>query len=617
MRPLENWLKKIGYGYFAVFLLLCVYYFKERVIYIDSANQIFEMINKESFEIFVGRYSMAISQLLPLLAIKLHLSLRAILIIYSISFGLVYLGAYYLCAEKLKNIPAALVIAISFVSASHTFFHALSETLQLIAFGALLFAWLSKLKQEGGLAKLSLVKVIVTLFLLLLNFFIHPVALFSVLFVFLYVFADELKRLDKRIIGLTAFWFMLFVVKALFFSKGSHDESFLGELKNVGGLIPKLGSLYPVHFLKIRFLQFYFIPFLMLLAVLWNWFRQKNWGMIFGFLLFIGGFLLISLVIYNKGDANHGMERSFLPLLFFIALPFFNEVFRKFYDETTGKQWLTIPAIIVLLSVGIANILIAAPKFERRTKELQGYIDLVRCSSATKFFIKKNTVNPDLLMVNYGTAIETILLSSLDNPLYSRTIFLDDTVIASLPEKANSEQIYFTQYWPLRNIQEFNSRYYTLYGSYHELTLGRSIPTENWFFNLETKNPEGTHYLDSLLQHFAANAELSDSSQALSGRYAVKVDSAHPFALECRPLVKPNHRIKISINKKGFADAVLVLTDDHGYYKKVNTGVETNGWQKLMLSEVIPTSVSVGTLKVYVWNPGAEPAYFDDLTLQF
>src|SRR4051794_37162116 len=69
-------------------LLGAVYYYKERMLFIDAPHVFFRVVNDGRFHIEEHRYGSFITQLFPLIGAKLHLPLRPLLILYSASFYL-------------------------------------------------------------------------------------------------------------------------------------------------------------------------------------------------------------------------------------------------------------------------------------------------------------------------------------------------------------------------------------------------------------------------------------------------------------------------------------------------------------------------------------------------
>ena len=132
----------MGHLTFVVLLIYSVLFYKERVLHMDSAYQVFQNLN---FGMLIndGRYSMFLSQLLPLLMVKLHAPLLLVLCSYSVSFVLImyafFLATVYLAGDKLVG----LLMALTVFCVNNTFYHCISETFQLMMFAPFLFAWLN------------------------------------------------------------------------------------------------------------------------------------------------------------------------------------------------------------------------------------------------------------------------------------------------------------------------------------------------------------------------------------------------------------------------------------------------------------------------------------------
>ena len=84
--PLTNLFFIIANFFFLVSAIFAVYYYKERCLYIDSAFQILKMISFKNFNFEAARYGVFFTQILPILAIKLSLPLKVVLIITSLMY---------------------------------------------------------------------------------------------------------------------------------------------------------------------------------------------------------------------------------------------------------------------------------------------------------------------------------------------------------------------------------------------------------------------------------------------------------------------------------------------------------------------------------------------------
>lgn len=141
-------LKKQGTGWiilghlsFMALFLASVYFYKERILFADSAFQFFKIINFEKFNVEAARYGSVLPEIPLLMAVKLGLNLKMLTIIYSVSFiGLYYL-VYILCVHWLKNPKAGLAVVLTLILCiSQSFFHPVTETHQSLVYSVLLFA---------------------------------------------------------------------------------------------------------------------------------------------------------------------------------------------------------------------------------------------------------------------------------------------------------------------------------------------------------------------------------------------------------------------------------------------------------------------------------------------
>src|SRR6187431_2900802 len=119
LTPKQESLNNIVVKYWALLVLfstgvLSILLYKQRVIYVDSALQVFEMINANTFSIYVERYSMILSQLLPVILIKSDAPLYAILMGYSFSGVLIHFICFILCFYAFKN-KESVIFLVSFI----------------------------------------------------------------------------------------------------------------------------------------------------------------------------------------------------------------------------------------------------------------------------------------------------------------------------------------------------------------------------------------------------------------------------------------------------------------------------------------------------------------------
>jgi len=459
--------KSLGHVFFVILIIYSIYYYLPRVLYIDSAYQVFNLINTGTFAINIERYSMVFSQLIPLLFIKLGFGLKAVVIAYSVSFILLAYFIWWLCAYKFKNIAASIAVLFSVFLMRETFVHCISETFQAIFFAALFYAWINfKTNFKNKIIEKSIF-LVVAFALILLNYYLHPVTIFMI------GFALGFTMLHCKN-GLKNIWlYIIFVFMGLWYLKGfifvdpnSYNAGFFGELKNFKILIPHFFGLYSTQFFFTWFNNLYIfvtIPFVAL-VVYYIW-KKKYLKLLF-FILFIVIFMVITCIIYNKGDADWAMERTFLPLAFIIGLAFASDIIEQW---NKAKAWVFLYLIVVMV-ISFYSIRKSTWKFQGRLRYLEKVVNEAAINGHQKFYIESSKLNSYITMVTWGTSIETLIYTSIKTPEHPKTLFIYKQT-PPIDMQNQSPELFLAVPWhPVWDYQSLNLRYFKLKkAEYHEI----------------------------------------------------------------------------------------------------------------------------------------------------
>ena len=601
-----------GHIFCLIWIFLCCWFYKERTLYIDSANQIFQMINSGHFSVFDRRYPMIINELLPMAAIKLQMSLRSIVFLYAVSFAIITYGIYLINVYIFRSLAAGLVIIFGAASIGAVFFHGISETVQLIAYSALLYGWLEYLAKRNFKIPLF-VNFGITLIILALCFFIHPVSVFFIIFILGFFYFDHQLYRHWYVYTLTLLLLALVVIELLTIPTHSHNASFFSQLANYREIIPTLWHSYPVSFFFIHYFSYYFLPTLALLAVIIKYLRKKQFFKLAFVLGSIAVFLLISLIIYHQGDADHAMERTFLPLAFFCGLPFLKDIV---VDGSGRLKRLGVPLLILLILWGLNNILQSGKIFSNRLDELKSYVEQADNRGGSKFIVKAENINTSALVIRYLFSTETLLYSSLNGPENSKTIFISDSVLDSTKLKNDADLFLFTNYYLYRDQSILNPHYFHISGFYKTL-YGKRHVSLSITCDAEKIGENANQLVGSNGMMFNFQPP-RDSTSAYSGKYSVATGENARFGFSALlPDCHTSDQWEISVKRKGNKDASLVVSDGASLYIRAMTpdSTDASGWQTLKLSFIVSNNMKMNNIKVYVWNPSPEVTYFDDLKL--
>ncbi|MEI8049105.1 MAG: hypothetical protein WCI92_17110 [Bacteroidota bacterium] len=138
--------------------------------------------------------------------------------------------------------------------------------------------------------------------------------------------------------------------------------------------------------------------------------------------------------------------------------------------------------------------------------------------------------------------------------------------------------------------------------------------------DLETLSPDGQSVLSADGTVFCKNSAVA-SGKARSGKHAFSLPTIECYGMNYEiPGVKPSDWYEISIWKTANSpDAFLVAsagTADPFYLQSSEyTETDEKGWGKVMLNFKIPDDFKGNKLKIYLWNHGNSPCWFDDFRI--
>ncbi|MCL2247273.1 MAG: hypothetical protein FWC10_09240 [Lentimicrobiaceae bacterium] len=450
----------VGHGTFIILLIFSVIFVNERVLFIDSAYQLFEMIQRCGFQQNVRRYSMFLAELLPLLAIKLQLSLKIVVLFYSVSFTLIAYGFWALTTYVLKNRYVGIIMLFTMIGMRHTFFHTISETFQLMFFAAFLYAWLnSRFAKRITVAGKSLY-YFVALFMMTLCTFIHPVALFFLVFILgIYILNKNYTISQKTLITLITIGIV--ILKFATVVQGSHDTDYNMGIREFLGYCLHIYRIRSTEWFFIRLIDFYWAPVLLLVLALIYYRRKKQYLNFWFFLGFNLSFLIITLVLYHNPDSAIGRERSFLPLMFFCGVPFMRDVFPNISLKQHKAFYITLTC---LLCIGFVKIAIAAIPYSKRINKIEEIVAFANQENQKKLVMDREASNAIIPFFNWATGFESMMYSAMMDKNSTVNFYIEED-LDTHRTNANflNEDIFLAvPWWTFWEISYLNPHYFTL-----------------------------------------------------------------------------------------------------------------------------------------------------------
>lgn len=433
-------------------LFLSVWFAEERVLLIDSAYQLFHDINSGGILINDNRFTMVLSQLVPWLMIRLHVPLRWLIVAYSAGFVLIAYACYIAAAHILKNRGAAVVMLFTLMGMRATFFHCISETFQLMFFAPLLYALVCSESQ-------SAVRWIALVLTTAAAFFIHPVAAFFI--VFIVIFRCISRRRFEWPVAVTVLLFGACIAVKMLLGQSGHDQSFMPTGETVKYALGHFFSLNSIGFFYAHFIDLYLFPTLLWIVTLVGYVRSRNWWKLAFVGLFVLGFFVMSVVVYWKGDGPIGMERTYLPLYFFIGLAFVEDELPRF---SMWQRFTFFVLFVALLGLSVASIAHRAQPYANRLVEIGRIAAQARDEGQRKLIITRSTAEAVFPVNIWGLALESMLYTARDGADQTVTIYMeeDDFDRSNKDLYGNPEVYVSVNWWKRWEVKELNPYYFRL-----------------------------------------------------------------------------------------------------------------------------------------------------------
>jgi len=385
---------------------------------------------------------------------KLGIGLKLLTIIYSVSFIALYYTVFLLTIKFFRNTSAALsVVVVLILCISQSFFHPVTETHQSLIFSVLLFAIL-----QYSSIRHVLLQVLLAFLVILLSFFAHPVALYTLIFVIGYSAIDQKQLKSAKPYILLLLIVGLAIAKVLLTDENSYEGKFFSELLKSPLLILQLPHAYSTKFLLGRIFGLYFWVMVFELSLLMVLVLKKEYIKLIWQLAITGFFLIITLLTYNKGDSDMMMERAFMPLALFVSIPLLTEILKNYNRFNTFK--LIFLTGIILLSLN--RIYLQGKTFRERTRFNQELLAKTSRFPNRKFIIESSELQKHYITY-WSYSFETLMLSSITANIPTQTIFPANNLSKLNKYTDGAKDVFLgADFWLEWGINDLNQRYFNL-----------------------------------------------------------------------------------------------------------------------------------------------------------
>jgi hypothetical protein len=443
----------LGHLSFLVLFIFAFHFFRERILFSDTAFQFFKIVNFEKINVEASRYGAIMPQIPVLLAMQSSISLKGLTILFSASFILLYYLVFIVCTHLLKNKAAGLAVVLVLVlNISQSFFHPVTETHQSLVFVVLFYAII---QYSGFRNKIQFYSF--AIFTILLAFFTHPIAIYPLVFITGYVAIDKEQLRSAKPYILLLLIIVLAVSKVLLTDENSYEGKFFSEFIQSPAILLELPNLASTKFFIKRLPGLYFWLGILEIALIVYLVNQKRYKKLIWQLLASGFFLIVSLLTYSGGDSDMLMERAFMPLALFVAVPLLRETM-----QSNKNAIFKVVFLILVIGFSMNRIFMQGRKFQQRTAFNLELLSKTAQFQNRKFIIQKKQLDKHVITF-WSNSFETLILSAITEGLPTQTVYAAGENETLNKYVAEPNTVFLgASFWLEWNVNDLNSKYFDL-----------------------------------------------------------------------------------------------------------------------------------------------------------
>jgi hypothetical protein len=613
--------KLLGQLMFLVLFFMAIFYYLERTVFVDPCYAVFNILYYHDYVCEAGRHAAVIPQTLALLGIRMQLPLKVILMIYSISFILLYYIIFLVIAYGFKLDRIALAVPLLLMlGVKYSFFWISTETHQALVYTVLFYAFLTwSLQFRKGVIS-WLFRLTMATGIILLCFYSHPVAFFTVLFVLGFFIIDNKLWFKPEGYILSGVIIVLAVIKFLTSSatgyEGFYFKGFSAFFERIGH-ISTSGSL---RFLNAKLFNLYIFSLAIFLATVAWYVLKKQYLKLLWYMGFLVSFSLILFTTFDIWYLPFIQEKNLMGLNIILLIPFLKDV--VFIGER--RRMVVQGFLILLFMIAVIHVVSASFAAKDRLSYLRELIREVRHFPEKKFIIRESIVDRERIKVNWGLAPETLILSSLESPDSSVSIYINDEY-GKIKDGTNlgDSLLFICAPWAQDlEIRRLNKRYFNLEHSAYrmlsetDLILGNEIPCYSNRFD-GPSSPQGG---DSCLIDSSGNSYLILKSEFSPGFYKKFSEFTKYPAVVITASVRVCPFEKVNSKFLGLVisrEQNQVVFDYYNSWIQHMDTLEPRKWKTITVSGIIRSTNNNDLLKIYLWNPGKNRVGMDDLEISY
>jgi len=418
----SNPLRYVGWFVFPALCVMAWVFYLERTVFLDAAFQSFTVITTNELAIQVGRFGAAVTQVFPLVAVRLGWSLEGVLRAYSMSFVIYPFVLFLLLVGVFRNGRMGLLLALFYtLLVSHTFYWIQSELLQGCALVIFFYGIADALFYKDHPAldhplRAGAIYLLMTGLSVVIIFF-HPVTFIPFFYIWLFMAMSGGREKRKAFYLLPVLGLGVMLFKRFGLPANAYDTATTGLADSV--------LERAIHFFSLKSTQnfyadcvtdYYCFPVLLLTIIVF-YAKQRNFLKLF----FVVGSVLAYLVLVNctfHWDVEQFyIESHYQVLSVMLAVPLVLDMLR-------APRWrrvllFLIPAVV---AIRVAHIGWQHQVYKKRIVIEQNMLAHAKTFDGQKFMVSIDDLPIKDLLMPWALPYETLYLSALEHPDSSITV---------------------------------------------------------------------------------------------------------------------------------------------------------------------------------------------------
>lgn len=430
-----NWLKKLlseetnhkktpvlllltGGVIFGIMAMMAWILFKERMLHYDTAWISFLLIQEGEFTPVLGRYGMALGQILPYFLIKSGAELSLILKSYSLFLVLLYIIYLVVIGAVYKDRKGLIALCVAMtLTFRETFFYTTAELYQGTALSVVLWVVFGHaLNQSGRKRNIGLAASAILVFCI--SFF-HPIGIFTVFFILSVEYIRRQNWKDAGALGVMIFAVAWYFIRIKFFITSGYEA---GRMISASDLVEYFDQVFHLPSTKYFFQYFkthYIFPFLVGVSGLIALLLRRKWLVS----SYIAIYMLVFWIVIMIGKREEGS-----PIMlqnYYTVFGFFGGVVLALALEK--KSSILQAAVVLLICLfSLKSIYQSRYNYQLRTRFIENINEYGQQFPEKKYVLEMSHIPWSYSSMNWALPVGSMMYSQI-HPLQEAVTFFPTT----------------------------------------------------------------------------------------------------------------------------------------------------------------------------------------------